>query len=62
MDGGARAGGTFLLIADEGCSRERWQMFAEQVADRVAKPIVRRGARCACRRAWRCCACWRGGD
>lgn len=40
----ARApGGTFLLIADEGCSRERWQMFAEQLADRVAKPIVRRG-------------------
>ncbi|WP_068090993.1 bifunctional diguanylate cyclase/phosphodiesterase [Novosphingobium rosa] len=40
----ARApGGTFLLIADEPCSRERWQMFAEQLADRVARPLVRRG-------------------
>ena len=39
----ARApGGTFLLIADEACSRERWQMFAEQLADRVVRPIVRR--------------------
>lgn len=35
-------GGTFLLIADEACSRERWQMFAEQLADRIGRPIVRR--------------------
>ena len=35
-------GGTFLLIANEACSRERWQLFAEQLADIVARPIVRR--------------------
>ena len=35
-------GGTFLLIANEACSRDRWQMFAEQLADRMARPIVRR--------------------
>ncbi len=35
-------GGTFLLIADEACSRERWQLFAEQIADRVTQPIARR--------------------
>ena len=36
------AGGTFLLIAKEACSRERWQWFAEQLADGVASPIKRR--------------------
>lgn len=36
------SGGTFLLIANEACSRDRWQMFAEQLADRIARPIVRR--------------------
>ncbi len=35
-------GGTFLVIAREDCSRARWQLFAEQLADRVARPIVRR--------------------
>ncbi len=35
-------GGTFLLIADEACSRERWQLFAEQLADWVTRPIQRR--------------------
>ncbi|HZU64207.1 MAG TPA: bifunctional diguanylate cyclase/phosphodiesterase [Novosphingobium sp.] len=35
-------GGTFLILANEACSRERWQMFAEQLADLVALPIVRR--------------------
>ncbi|NBC35394.1 EAL domain-containing protein [Novosphingobium sp. FSY-8] len=35
-------GGTFFLMADEACSRERWQMFAEQLADRVARPIAGR--------------------
>lgn len=33
-------GGNFLLVADEACSRERWQLFAEQLADVVAKPIA----------------------
>jgi len=33
-------GGTFLLIANEACSRERWQLFAEQLADLVARPIA----------------------
>jgi EAL domain-containing protein (putative c-di-GMP-specific phosphodiesterase class I)/GGDEF domain-containing protein len=37
------AGGTFLLLADEACSRERWQLFAEQLADKVARAIVRPG-------------------
>jgi len=36
------SGGTFVVIASEACSRERWQLFAEQLADRVAKPIERR--------------------
>lgn len=35
-------GGSFLLIANEACSRERWQLFAEQLGDIVARPIVRR--------------------
>ena len=33
-------GGSFLLIVDDECSRERWQMFAEQLADAVARPIA----------------------
>lgn len=36
-------GGNFLLLAEEPCSRERWQLFAEQLADRVARPIVAPG-------------------
>lgn len=34
-------GGTFLIIANQACSRERWQLFAEQLADLVARPISR---------------------
>ena len=34
------AGGTFLLIARDTCSRERWQWFAEALADAIAMPIV----------------------
>lgn len=37
----ARDGGSnFLLVADEACSRERWQLFAEQLADAVTRPIA----------------------
>lgn len=37
----ARAGGgSFLLIANEGCSRERWQLVADRLADLVSRPIV----------------------
>ena len=32
-------GGNFLLAANEACSRERWHLFAEQLADFVAQPI-----------------------
>lgn len=36
----ARGGGaTFLLIAPEVCSRERWQLLAEQLADVLSRPI-----------------------
>jgi EAL domain-containing protein (putative c-di-GMP-specific phosphodiesterase class I)/GGDEF domain-containing protein len=35
------SGGTFLILANQPCSRERWQLFAEQLADLVAKPIAR---------------------
>ena len=35
----ARTGGSFVLVAGEACSRERWQLFAEQLADAVARPI-----------------------
>lgn len=38
----ARSGANFLLVANEACSRERWQLFAEQLADRVARPIALR--------------------
>ncbi|WP_375291230.1 EAL domain-containing protein [Qipengyuania sp.] len=34
------AGSTFLLVARESCSRERWQWFAEALADVVSMPIV----------------------
>ena len=37
----ARGGGSnFVVVADEACSRERWRLFAEQLADAVAKPIT----------------------
>ncbi len=40
----ARAGGgQFLLAASEACSRERWQLFAGQLAEVVARPIVSGG-------------------
>lgn len=35
-----RSGGAFLLVSAEACSRERWQLFAGQLADAVARPIV----------------------
>lgn len=34
------AGGTFLLVARDTCSRERWQWFAEALADAIALPII----------------------
>ena len=34
-----RSGGKFLLLANEACSRERWQLFAEQLANHAARPI-----------------------
>lgn len=39
----ARAGGSFLLVANQACSRERWQLFAQQLADTVAGPIAGAG-------------------
>ncbi|SFG40012.1 EAL domain, c-di-GMP-specific phosphodiesterase class I (or its enzymatically inactive variant) [Novosphingobium sp. CF614] len=37
----ARAGGgRFLLVANEACSRERWQLVADQLADLIARPIA----------------------
>jgi len=33
-------GSKFLLIANEACSRERWQLVAEQLADVIARPVV----------------------
>jgi predicted signal transduction protein with EAL and GGDEF domain len=33
-------GGNFWLVANEACSRERWQLFAAQLADAVARPIA----------------------
>ncbi len=32
-------GGTFLLAANEACSRERWQWIAEELALEIARPI-----------------------
>ena len=41
----ARTGGSnFILIANEACSRQRWQLFAGQLADLIARPIVLAGA------------------
>lgn len=34
------SGGTFLLVARDTCSRERWQWFAEALADAIAMPIL----------------------
>ena len=37
----ARAGGgSFLLVASEACSRERWQLFADQLAEAIARPLA----------------------
>lgn len=33
-------GGNFVLVAEERCSRERWQIVAEQLADAIARPIA----------------------
>lgn len=35
------SGGSFLIVANQACSRERWQLFAEQLADLVSRPIAR---------------------
>lgn len=36
----SRSGGSnFVLAANEACSRQRWQLFASQLADLVARPI-----------------------
>lgn len=39
---GRAGGGKFLLIANESCSRDRWQLVAEQLADIIAGPIAAR--------------------
>ena len=36
-------GGHFLLAANEACSRDRWQLFAEQLTDMIAQPIPTAG-------------------
>lgn len=33
-------GSKFLLIANEACSRERWQLVGEQLADVIARPVM----------------------
>lgn len=33
-------GGNFLVVANEACSRERWQLVAEQLVEAVARPIA----------------------
>lgn len=33
-------GGSFLLVANEACSRERWQLLAEQLAEAIARPMA----------------------
>lgn len=33
-------GGNFLLVANEACSRECWQLRADQLADAIARPIA----------------------
>jgi EAL domain-containing protein (putative c-di-GMP-specific phosphodiesterase class I)/GGDEF domain-containing protein len=37
-------GGSFLLVAREECSRERWELMAEGLAEAVARPILRNDA------------------
>ena len=34
------AGGSFLIAARESCSRERWALFAQALAEAVARPIL----------------------
>lgn len=34
------AGGSFLLGAHQACSRESWNLLAEQLADEVSRPVV----------------------
>jgi EAL domain-containing protein (putative c-di-GMP-specific phosphodiesterase class I)/GGDEF domain-containing protein len=37
----ARAGGgSFVLVANEACSRERWHLVADQLADFISRPIA----------------------
>lgn len=37
----ARAGGgSFVLVANETCSRERWQLIADQLAEAVSRPVT----------------------
>ncbi|WP_379550072.1 GGDEF domain-containing phosphodiesterase [Qipengyuania sp. DGS5-3] len=43
------SGGTFLLVAREECSRERWQWLAEALADALAMPISNPGGDSALR-------------
>ncbi|MCX7863816.1 MAG: GGDEF domain-containing phosphodiesterase, partial [Novosphingobium sp.] len=33
-------GGSFLLAVNEVCSRERWQLLAEQLAETIARPLA----------------------
>ena len=33
-------GGSFLIVANEACSRERWQLLAEQLAEAIARPLA----------------------
>jgi len=42
-------GGTFMLAANEACSRERWQWLAEELALAIAQPISNPGGRTALR-------------
>jgi len=37
---GHAGGAKFLLFANEACSRERWQLVAEQLADFIARPVI----------------------
>ena len=33
-------GGKFLIVAAGECSRERWQLLADQLADAIAHPVI----------------------
>jgi len=33
-------GGTFILVANEACSRERWHLVADRLADIIGRPIT----------------------